>query len=297
MAATVPAPMRLSLGPLQYFWPRQRMLEFYADAAGWPVDVVYLGETVCSKRRELRLRDWLALADELTQSGREVVLSTLSLLEAESEVGSLRRLIDNGRFQVEANDWSAVQLCRQRGLPFVGGPTLNVYNHHTLRLLAEDGMRRWVPGVEHGSQSLAELLAASAAEAGVVPELEVIAWGRLPLAWSARCFTARAFGTGKDECGFRCLDFPDGLPLATREGEALFVLNGIQVQGQGICDLAPEIPELRVLGASLLRLYPQEHGMDGVVQRFRTALTEPAAVPRLGAVNGYWRGGAGRTAA
>lgn len=297
MDGTASAPIRLSLGPLQYFWPRSRMQEFYAEAAGWPVDVIYLGETVCSKRRELRLNDWLALADELTRCGHEVVLSTLSLLEAESEVGSLRRLIDNGRFQVEANDWSAVQLCRQRGLPFVGGPTLNVYNHHTLRLLMEDGMRRWVPGVEHGRESLAELLAAAAAEAGMVPELEVIAWGRLPLAWSARCFTARAFGTGKDECAFRCLDFPDGLPLATREGEALFVLNGIQVQGQGICDLAPEIPELKALGAGLLRLYPQAEGMDEIVRRFRAALTEPDAIARLGAVNGYWSGGAGRTAA
>lgn len=296
MEGTASAPIRLSLGPLQYFWPRRRLQEFYREAASWPVDVVYLGETVCSKRREFRLRDWLALADELTRCGREVVLSTLSLLEAESEVGSLRRLVDNGRFQVEANDWSAVQLCRQRGLPFVGGPTLNVYNHRTLRLLMEDGMRRWVPGVEHGSESLAGLLAAAAAEAGVVPELEVVAWGRLPLAWSARCFTARAFGTGKDECGFRCLDYPDGLPLATREGEALFVVNGIQVQGQGVCDLAPEIPELQALGADLLRLYPQAQGMDGIVRRFRNALTEPCAVARLGAVNGYWRGGPGRTA-
>lgn len=297
MAATAPDSIRLSLGPLQYFWPRQRTLDFYAEAAGWPVDVVYLGETVCSKRRELRPRDWLALADELARCGREVVLSTLSLLEAESEIGSLRHLVDNGRFQVEANDWSAVQLCRQRGLPFVGGASLNVYNHHALQLLMEDGMRRWVPGAEHGRRSLSALLAATAAEAGMVPELEVIAWGRLPLAWSARCFTARAFGTGKDECAFRCLDYPDGLPLATHEGEALFVLNGIQVQGHATCDLAPEIPELRELGTSLLRLYPQEQGMDRIVRRFRAALSEPGAVARLGAVNGYWFGGPGRTAA
>ena len=82
MERTAAAPIRLSLGPLQYFWPRQRLQEFYREAAGWPVDVVYLGETVCSKRREFRLRDWLALADELARCGREVVLSTISLLEA-----------------------------------------------------------------------------------------------------------------------------------------------------------------------------------------------------------------------
>ena len=43
--------MRLSLGPLQYFWPRERVLAFYREAATWPLDVIYLGETVCSTRR------------------------------------------------------------------------------------------------------------------------------------------------------------------------------------------------------------------------------------------------------
>ena len=49
--------MKLSLGPLQYFWPRERTLAFYREAIHWPVDIVYLGETVCSKRRELRTAD------------------------------------------------------------------------------------------------------------------------------------------------------------------------------------------------------------------------------------------------
>src|SRR5690606_24923818 len=54
--------MKLSLGPLQYFWPREQVLAFYREAVSWPLDILYLGETVCSKRRELRTRDWLALA-------------------------------------------------------------------------------------------------------------------------------------------------------------------------------------------------------------------------------------------
>ena len=47
----------LSLGPLQYYWPRQQTLDFYAAVAAMPVDIVYLGETVCSRRHELRLDD------------------------------------------------------------------------------------------------------------------------------------------------------------------------------------------------------------------------------------------------
>lgn len=280
--------MRLSLGPLQYFWPREQVLAFYREAARWPLDTLYLGETVCSKRRELRSRDWLALADELATGDREIVLSGLALLEAESELGALLRLVENGRFLIEANDLSAVQLCRERGLPFVAGPTLNVYNHRALALLVADGLCRWVPGVEQGRELISELAAACRAEGGKMPELEVIAWGRLPLAYSARCFTARAFDVGKDDCGFRCLQHPDGMALASREGEPFLRINGIQVQGEEIIDLGPELPALRALGVDMVRLYPQHEGMGAVVQRFRDALDSTAAPPRVGAVNRYW---------
>ena len=75
------ATIRLSLGPLQYFWPRERVLAFYREAARWPLHCVYLGETVCGKRRELRTRDWLTLAEELASHGKQVVLSSLALVE------------------------------------------------------------------------------------------------------------------------------------------------------------------------------------------------------------------------
>ena len=59
--------MKLSLGPLQYFWPREQTLAFYREAVEWPLDIIYLGETVCSKRRELATRDWIDLATELAR--------------------------------------------------------------------------------------------------------------------------------------------------------------------------------------------------------------------------------------
>lgn len=280
--------MQLSLGPLQYFWPRAQVLAFYREAMRWPLATIYLGETVCSKRRELRTRDWLELAAELAESGVEVVLSSLALLEAESELGNLRRIVGNGRFRVEANDMSAVQICREQGVPFVAGPSLNVYNHRTLALLIEDGLYRWVPAVEQGRDRIASLLAAHVAAGGKRPELEVIAWGRLPLAWSARCFTARAADVGKDDCGFRCIGYPDGLPLATREGKPFLRINGIQVQGEDICDLAPELPVLRALGVDRLRLYPQAQGMAETVARFAAALAADVAPVAVGARNRYW---------
>lgn len=282
--------MKLSLGPLQYFWPRERVLAFYRDAAGWPVDIVYLGETVCSKRRELRTRDWIDLAHELRGAGKEVVLSSLALIEAESELGVVARLVEQGGGWVEANDLSAVQLCRTKGVPFVAGPSLNVYNHRTLAMLVEDGLRRWVPGVEQGRVLIDEMRAGYTADGAAMPELEVIAWGRLPLSYSARCFTARALDVAKDDCGFRCIDYPDGLPLATRDGRAFLRINGVQIQGEEVTDLAPELPSLRALGVDVLRLYPQTDAMHDVVAHFDQARRAPLPPPALGRRNGYWHG-------
>jgi O2-independent ubiquinone biosynthesis protein UbiV len=292
--------MRLSLGPLQYFWPRQRVLEFYEASFEWPLDVVYLGETVCSKRRELRPRDWLALAEQQQQAGREVLLSSLALIEAESELGALERMVESGKFRVEANDISAVQLCRKRGLPFVAGPSLNIYNLETLRLLQEDGLFRWVLNVELGRPALAELQAAASAREHALPELELIAFGRLPLAYSARCFTARALDLAKDDCGFRCIEHPDGLGLDTREGQPFLTINGVQVQGAELCELLPEWQQAAALGVGLLRLYPQRGEFGAVLARFRAALDAPFAQPPPargeGHTAGYWNGDTGMRA-
>ncbi len=285
--------MKISLGPLQYFWPREQVLSFYREAMQWPVDIIYLGETICSKRRELGTRDWIALAKELSASGKQIVLSSLSLLEAESELGALQRLVENGQFLLEANDMSAVQLCRERGLKFVGGPTLNVYNQRALQLLQDDGLCRLVLGVEQGRQLVQDLHDAAAVAKTSLPELELITWGRLPLAFSARCFTARALDIAKDQCGFKCIDYPDGLPLATREGQAFLVINGIQIQGREVSDLGPEMPELRASGIDVLRLYPQAEGMAEIVRHFNLARCSPTPPPRMGARNNYWHGEAG----
>jgi O2-independent ubiquinone biosynthesis protein UbiV len=218
------------------------------------------------------------------------VLSSLALIEAESELGALQRLVDHGDCWIEANDLSAVQLCRERGVPFVAGPTLNVYNHHALAMLMDDGLRRWVPGVEQGHTLLRELREAMQAEQREMPELEVIAFGRLPLAFSARCFTARALDVAKDQCDFRCIEYPDGMPLATREGRPFLRINGIQIQGEEITDLGPELPVLRELGVDILRLYPQAEGMAEMVAHYHLARRSPVAPPRIGARNGYWHG-------
>ena len=288
--------MNLSLGPLLYYWSRDDVLAFYGDAASWPVARVYLGESVCSRRHLLRLPDWLALAEQLAAAGKEVVLSSQTLIESESDLKTLRRIIGDGRFRVEANEWGAVRLLSAAGAPFVAGPTLNVYNHETLAVLAGLGAQRWLPPVEMSRIALASLL--EHAPAGM--ETEVFAYGRLPLAYSARCFTARHYNLPKDDCQFRCLDHPDGLPLSTREGEPFLTLNGIQTQSAGVYSLIGELPALRELGIACLRLSPQSRHMGRVVAAFQAALAgEREAAEALTrvmpgpAVDGYWHGRAG----
>jgi O2-independent ubiquinone biosynthesis protein UbiV len=282
------AVMRIALGALQYFWPREQTLAYYQQALDWSLDSIYLGETVCSKRRELRLADWLHIGDQFAARGTEVVLSSLALLEAESELSQLRRLCANGRFLIEANDIAAVQACRELGVRFVGGPTLNVYNLGTLQMLRADGLVRLALGVELGREWIEQMRAAACAADLELPPLEVIAWGRLPLAYSARCFTARALGLGKDDCAFRCLDYPDGLPLATREGSDFLTINGIQVQSHECSDLAPVIDELSAAGVDMLRLYPQAQAMPQVLERFRAALDGAVPAPLGDHGLGYW---------
>src|SRR5690606_14824425 len=111
--------MKLSLGPVLFYWGRDRLLDFYAEMAEQPLDIIYLGETVCSKRRAMSLDHWLGLARELRECTRaELVLSGVTLVEAASELSSLKRLCDNGELLVEANDMGAVQLLHERRTPF-----------------------------------------------------------------------------------------------------------------------------------------------------------------------------------
>ena len=283
--------MKLSLGPVLFYWDRQQTLDFYADMADMPLDVIYLGETVCSKRRDMGLDDWMGLARELKQqSAAQLVLSGLALVEAASELSSLRRLCENGELLVEANDMGAVQYLSERGLPFVGGPALNLYNGHALAELVSSGMRRWVPPVEISGTMIRDARAQLSQLGVAMPEIEIFAYGHLPLAYSARCFTARAENRPKDDCQFCCQNYPEGIPLLSQEGEALFTINGIQTLSASVSNLLADYPALVDSGAELLRLSPRASGMIEVVQAFdavRNGGMPPLAVDGC---NGYWHG-------
>ena len=274
--------MKLSVGPLLYYWERAEVFAFYRALASAPVDSVYLGEVVCSKRRALRQTDWAAIARDLAAAGKEVIFSTLALMEAESELAALGR-VATGNVTIEANDMAAVQLAG--GHPFVAGPHLNVYNGQTLRLLGALGARRWVAPLELDTSALAELLV----ERPDGMECEVFAYGRMPLAFSARCFSARVRRRNKDECSFVCGEDRDGLTVYTREHEPLFALNGVQTQSAQVCNLIDRMQELESAGVDILRLSPQSDAavsfaqvIDAFARAGRgetTAACPPSALP------------------
>ncbi|MBZ0145908.1 MAG: U32 family peptidase [Rhodocyclaceae bacterium] len=288
--------MKLALGPLLYYWPRQQVFDFYEAIAQSPVDIVYLGETVCARRHELRVQDWAEIAGKLAAAGKQAVLGTQTLIESESDLKTLRRVIDERAFLAEANDMGAVRILHAEKRPFVAGPFLNVFNSATLALLARLGATRWVIPVEMSADALRELQANR--PAGL--ETEVFAYGRLPLAFSARCFTARHFNLQKDDCQFKCMDFPDGLLIRTREQEEFLALNGIQTQSSKVYNLIGEVDALRELGVDILRISPQSQHTPELIDIFRARLAGTldvqAARSRLAGLalaepcNGFWYG-------
>ncbi len=290
--------MKLSLGPVLYYWTREKLQAFYEEIAAAPVDIVYLGETVCSRRHIMRLTDWLELANMLSGAGKKVVFSTLTLIESESDLKTLRRIAENNDFAVEANDMGAVHLLAGR-VPFIAGPYLNIYNPQTLGMIAALGAQRWVIPVEMSRDVLQPLQ--QSRPAGM--ETEVFSYGRLPLAFSSRCFTARFHNLPKDDCRFLCLDDPVGKTMRTREGKPFLVINGIQTQSALVYNLVGEMDALRELGVDVLRLSPQPEHTSEIVGLFRDCMDRRVspehALQRMeklmleAACNGYWHGRAG----
>ncbi len=278
--------MNISLGPIEYCWSKNDVTEFYHQVSQSDIPLIYLGETVCSRRREVKFKDYMALAQMLKESGKQVVLSTLTLIEAQSEFELIKQQIDNGEFMIEANDMGAVEVAKSLKLPFVCGPSMNNYNTAVLKKLASWGMQRFVMPLElskHWLEQVHEELAANHIQ------IEVFGHGYMPLAHSARCFTARHKGLTKDSCETACLNYPKGMLVQTQESQPLLRLNGIQTQSAACIDLRDQLAEMQRIGVNFFRVSPSSLSSISVADRLCHSKVNVERMAKSDeSCNGYW---------
>jgi len=298
------APVKLTLGPLLFNWPEERRRDFYfrvADEA--PFDTVYLGEVVCAKRLALFGDDMDEVASRLRRAGKEVVFSTLALVMSPREEAATHALAAETDILVEANDLAAIR--HLAGRRHVIGPFVNVYNEDALDHLRRRGASRFVLPAELPARAIAAL---AAGKGGA--EIEAQAFGRLPLALSARCHHARSHGLHRDGCQYVCAEDPDGLTVETLEGTPFLAVNGTQTLSHAYCSLLAEADILAAMGVDRMRLWPHDIDMVTVARLFRDRLDGRLAIDEAEArlvrliggaplANGFFHGreGAGRVAA
>lgn len=279
--------MRISIGPCQFEWGKNVLKDFYRKMAfETPADVLYIGEVVCSKRQSLTPEEMVDLARELGASGKEVVFSTLGLVMSALEEDLLYRLAASaatGGWWLEANDMGGIAVGEGRSL--VAGPHITTYNPETIAFLKGVGVKRVVFPVELSGDAMATIVRRH----GDL-EKEVFAFGKLPLTFSARCYTARAFQFSKANCQYKCGDFPDGMTMRTQEGVPFLAINGTETMSHRVYNLIDEVDRLGQMGVDLVRLSPQSRNMVEVVavwsDRLNRRVSDEEALRRLLEING-----------
>lgn len=255
--------MDLTLGPVLFLWSSDDWRDFYhriADEAD--VDTVVLGEVVCSKRDHFHADEIPRIAERLIAAGKRVRLASPALVTLEREIKIVRQLAAQQTYEIEVGELSAHAALK--GRPHAIGPLVNVYNAATARVLAFRGATCICLPPELPLSSIRATVSGA-------PNLafEVFAFGKVPLAISARCAHARSRGLVKDTCQFVCGDDPDGLAVDTLEGQNFLALNGVQTMSGTCQSLLADIDALREVGVASLRISPQRADMVEVARLFR----------------------------
>ncbi len=258
----------LTLGPVLFNWQPEHWRDFYfhiADEA--PIDRVYIGEVVCSKRYPLFQNFYPEVIERLLNSGKEVVLSTLAEVMSTQDIKVVKSITAEENLMIEINDVSALSYLEDR--KFYVGQLFNTYNEDSLAFLVRKGAQHITLPVELPAHAIS-VLSKNAAPHNVTLEVQV--FGRMPLALSARCYHARAYGLRKDTCQFVCEKDPDGMALHTLENQPFLAVNGIQTMSYPYLNLINEISQLQQHGITHFRLSPHSTDMVAISNLFRQVL-------------------------
>lgn len=286
--------MRLSIGPIPFSWERSRIYRFYEDMAKSPATDIYIGETICHKRNPLSPSDIGAIANNLAQAGKKVILSTQALITDRNELQFLSALADLP-YPLEANNAAALDALPEKEI--IAGAYLNIYNSPSLRFLHGLNVRRIVFNPEISKRSILAILK------GTDMEAEMLVFGKVPLAFSWRCYSARASGYSRNDCQLVCFKTPQGMSLETIDGFPLFTINGTEILSTKDCCLINELDEIKKMGISLFRIIPQEKNTLEVLHifddRLKRRISSDMALKELRDLtggdfcNGWYHGQAG----
>jgi collagenase-like PrtC family protease len=294
--------MQITLGPILFDWKKEDLFRFYDEAADMPVDRVYLGEVVCAKKKGLSVKELERIGKKLEKAGKEVVVSSLAIVSNEEELKLVRDII-NLPFAVEANDMSVFNVLPTFHSPLptskiIAGPHITTYNVPSIEFLKSIGVKRIIFPVELSRDSLGHCIQNTGIDA------EIFAHGKVPLAFSWRCYTSRTYGLNKTNCQYHCKQHPDGMPLKTIEGEPTFTINGTSVLSALTYTLVEVIEDLKTIGVNALRISPQYQHTKKIVDVFRKRIDgiigpdEGLAVLKetspQGFCNGWYFGRAGK---
>lgn len=259
-------PLKLSLGPCLFNWHVPFYKEFYTKIADTDIDEVYIGETVCLRRDPFLKEVQEEMADLLTKKGKNVIFSTIQLVLGQPEFKRAEELINNHPNNlVEVNDISVLSLVKDRD--FVLGPSFNNYNENTLKVLSEKGAVRFCLPFELSRDNIKVLT-----ENKTSQEVEVLVFGKVPLAISARCYHARMHNKPKIDCEYVCnLDY-NGKPIKTMSNEDFLTINGTQTMSFSYANLIMEIDELKEMGVNVFRISPHDLNMPELIKLFNGVL-------------------------
>ncbi|MEW6188986.1 MAG: U32 family peptidase [Actinomycetota bacterium] len=259
--------MEIAIGPLPTNWGKEKILDYYGKVAAHPaINRAYIGEIACTKRNILDPGFFIEIQDLLKRAGKEVILSTPVLPTNEEDLNKSRALMAKAR-EIEVNNMGIfnIWLKEFRERPLTLGSFFNVYNPQSARFLLKYKIRRIVFPVDISMNTMEKMC-----QEIDIP-FEVVVYGNFPIAFSWRCYTARAFGSLRRGCGFKCYEVKN-LPQATLEGEPLFMMNGPAVyNGKTYC-LVSHLKGFREVGITSIRIESTPENVVEVVDIFKAVI-------------------------